>query len=425
MMKALLFLAQRFVRNTREKTVRIMIAVAFFSIMTGACALALVAAVMNGFEHSTRRIIQGIHPDIIITACPDTINPEKLYEQLRKQHGPEITGISPYINQHALLKLPESDSIAELAVITGIDPHAEPMVTSLQQRITEPAGGTFKQLLATADQTVIGETLAHVLGVKPGDKIELVYTKKGLRPAQKDQTPEADSEIDSNGELDFEQHVVTIAGLFKTGIDAIDAHVIYANIADVKKIFASDTLSHIGIKVADPSHEKSLIGEIKNATQCDVISWQDLYPALLSALTLEKYASILILALIILIASANIFALLFMFIAYKKKEIALLRTLGLTMREITALFVFIGVGLSMFASVLGVALASVAAYVLKHYPIITLPDVYYVNSLPAEMTVFIILGVLALVFFMSLGASLLPARFVGKLEVAEILKESV
>lgn len=399
-----------------------MIRVAFFSVMIGACALALVAAVMNGFEHSTRRIIQGIHPDIIITACPDTRDYARLPAQLRAHYGSEITGIGSYINQHALLKLPESDNIAELAVVTGIEPNNEPTVTSLQQRITQPQGARFAQLL-TADRVIIGETLAQVLGVKIGDKLELVHTKKNMHaPARKNtENPEADTDAD----LDFEQHTVTIAGIFKTGIDAIDAHVLYANINDIKKIFASDTLSHIGIKAADPAHESALIEDIKKTTQCDVISWQDLYPALLSALTLEKYASILILALIILIASANIFALLFMFITFKKKEIALFKTLGLTMREITALFVAMGVGLSMTASMIGVALASAAAYVLKHYPLITLPDVYYVHSLPAEMTLFIILGVLALVFFMSLGASLLPARFIGKLEVAEILKESV
>ena len=421
-MNVLLFLAQRFVRHVREKTVKTMVWVAFLSIMTGACALALVAAVMNGFEHETRRIIQGIHPDLIITSCNENLDYDKLQAQLRMQYGHDIVGIAPNMHQHALVKLPDADTVSDLVVVTGIDPCAEPTVTSLQKRLIEPQGQTFAQLL-TADRVLIGEALARNLSVKVGDKIALVHTKKGLGKPASGKAPD-DADIENDDDLDLEQHEVTVAGIFKTGIDEIDAHVIYGNMTDVKKMFPHASIDQVGIKLVDASREKALLADIKKTIGCDVISWQALYPALLSALTLEKYAMILILALIILIASANIFALLFMFIAYKKKEIALFKTLGLTMREITSLFVLIGVGLSMVAGGIGVALASIAAYFLKHYPLITLPEVYYVRSLPAEMSVWIVLGVLLLVFFMSLCASLLPARYVGRLEVVAILKET-
>lgn len=406
-MKTLLFIARRFVFGTREKTIKTMIRITAISILIGSCALALVAAVMNGFEQGTRKAIQGIHPDLIITSSDAPLNYKKIDDVIKKEFSTTIASTSPYAQESALIKAADAKTIAQIVTVTGLDPLAEQRTTKLASMIKQPLGGTL-ELLNAHDGVFIGTALAMMLDAHVGDEIILMHAP----------------ELTSASTFSVEQSTVKVAGIFKTGIDDIDARVVFCSLPTFKNVFGHENIATIGATLTPHVADCTVQKELHDRFKLDVLSWKELYPALLSALTLEKYAMFFILALILLVASMNIASLLFMLITQKKMEIGVLKTMGLTDKEITRIFMMIGVGLAVSSSIIGLGLASVASFVINRFHIISLPDVYYVSHLPATMTVSIVGAVLLVVVLLSVAASYLATRGLRSLETSSVLKQT-
>lgn len=406
-MKTLLFIARRFVFGTREKTIKTMIRITAVSILIGSCALALVAAVMNGFEEGTRKAIQGIHPDLIISNADAPLNYAKINEVMKKEFPKTIVSSSPYAQESALIKASDSKTIAQIVTVTGLDPQAEQNTTKLASMIKKPIDGNL-MLLNQKDVVIIGEALALMLCVKVGDEIDLMHAP----------------ELAGGTTFSVEQGRVRVAGIFKTGIDDVDARVVFCSLPTFKTIFGHENITTIGITLAPHVPDCTLQKQLHERFTLDVLSWKELYPALLSALTLEKYAMFFILALILLVASMNIASLLFMLITQKKMEIGVLKTMGLTEAEITRIFMLIGVGLAVSSSVVGLGVAGIASFLLNHFKLISLPDVYYVSHLPAAMTIEILGAVLLVVIILSIAASYLATRGLRSLETSSVLRQT-
>ena len=381
-----------------------------FSIMLGACALTLVSAIMNGFDHETRTLIQGISSDIIITAGHKSIRYDALRRFLEQNFPHDITGISPNTREHALIQV-HHQAGAELEtspiLIVAIDPTTEPHISRLHTMITQAVPhDSFAQLFDN-DGCLIGESLAHALALSPGQTVTLVYN------------PE------HSGDAVMEKYSVPIRGFIKTGIDELDTHILVCSLSLVTHLFSSRGITQVGIKLRSPHKQKAVLERLhRELPEMTSYAWQDLYPALLSALTLEKYAMFLILLLITLVASMNIVALLFMYITSKKEEIALLQTMGASARSITAIFTMIGVTIASTGAVIGIIIAVISSYALNTYKLIPLPDVYYVTHVPALLETTTLCTVFLLVVFISFIASYIPARRIQRLSVASILKHT-
>jgi ABC-type antimicrobial peptide transport system permease subunit len=92
-----------------------------------------------------------------------------------------------------------------------------------------------------------------------------------------------------------------------------------------------------------------------------------------------------ILVLIILVASFNIVSTLIMNVIEKKREIAILKTMGATDRSIMSIFMLQGLLIGLVGTTIGVTGGYLLCYVLNTYEIIKLPaDVYYLSHLPVK-----------------------------------------
>ena len=189
-----------------------------------------------------------------------------------------------------------------------------------------------------------------------------------------------------NKKIALDNYDVTVSGTFSTGIEEFDYGLILASFSLVKKIFPDAGVTQLSIRLAPGANEQATIAQLKNRFNIDVFSWKDLYPALVSALKLEKYAMLLILALIALVATMNIISLLFMQIIQKRPDIAIYQAMGLSGTNIMVIFLLMGMGICFVAGLCGLAAAYGAGLLLKKYPFISLPDTYYVSHLPIQMS---------------------------------------
>ncbi len=221
--------------------------------------------------------------------------------------------------------------------------------------------------------------------------------------------------------LDSTQAIV--GGIFETGIEEYDLNAVFSSLSFFNTLFPDTGIMKLDIKLNPNASEKNVISRLrKRLPNLDIYSWKDLYPALVSALKLEKYVMFFILALITLVASMNIISLLFMQITQKKSDIAILQTLGATQRLIRSIFLWMGMIISFSATIIGLLLSMVASYILEHYPFITLPDVYYVTHLPSRMEYPLLLIVFMVVMIISFLSTWIPSRRIKSITIANVLR---
>lgn len=382
-----------------------MVKVCFISIVIATFALTLVAAIMNGFEKATHAKLQSIHADGALSAQGQPIDYKKLSLALHQEFKDTVAASSPNGFGQLLIQSKTSKT-PQLIALKGIDPNLESRVSTINTMLVHPAPSWSQSF--TSSGLVIGSELAHQLGVSQGDSVTLLL-------------PEED-QVASN-KIMLTTQKATITNLFKTGMSEFDEHVAYCSLEFFKSLFNTG-ITEITLRLTDPKNEKKVLQSLTHRLGLEAYSWKDLYPALVSALTLEKYAMWVILTLVTLIASMNIVALLFMFITQKQRDIAVLKAMGMSTSALRCVFIIMGISITLTAAFVGIILAALASWLLQRYPFIQLPDMYYVSHLPAELTIptsLIVLGILTLLSFLT---SLLAARRIDTISVAQVLKQT-
>lgn len=377
-------------------------------IFIGSFSLALITAIMNGFEVTIHEKMQGIHANIIIQSYGDSIDVDVLGPVLQKEF-PEIKAFSPCATHHILLRSQNSeDNTPSVALLKGIEPDAEKITSSIAQKIiTPPHSTTSFAHLFTGDEIVIGKQLALNNDIAVGDSVELLFIQ---------------SEQIRGRKITLESHTATVSGIFDTGIDEFDNGVAYCSLSFFEKLFPTINIEQINVSLMPGSDEEAIIEKLHNRTGLDVYSWKSLYPALVATLKLEKYVSFFIIALILLVASMNIISLLFMQITQKRPDIALLKAIGMTDNAISSIFFIIAMTISCVASAGGLLAALLASLILKYYPFITLPDTYYVTQLPVAMTWQIMGTVFCVVMIFSFLATWIPTKRIRSINISQVLR---
>ncbi len=399
------YLARRFLPfNQGEYSIRTMTFIAFISIAVGAFSLALVTAVMNGFQVSIHEKMQNVHPQATIYSYNDPIAFNALRETII-QEFPSVKAISPYALSHIMVQSDymEDDEQPKVAALKAIDPTGENLVSSLKTKLVK---GSFLDS-TNSNQIVIGKALAEAIGVDVGETLNLLYLDKPSGKSKK---------------VSVHQKKVVVGGIFATGIDEYDSGTLYTTFDFFNDLFPDQGITQAGLAFKENIQPETVIPSLKKRIGLDVLTWQELYTPLVSALILEKYAMFLILLLITLVASMNIIALLFMIITHKRSDIAILKAMGLRDDIIARSFILLGMFISSIATCFGLLAAAIASWILEQYPFIKLPDVYYVSHLPARMEWQILVTVFLVIMVITLCASWFSAKRIQSINVARVLR---
>lgn len=401
-------LAWRYIIGARhEKNISSMIKVCFLGILIGSFSLTLVTAIMNGFEKATHEKIQGIHAQLIMRSNRDLLDRESVSQVLDKEFE-NIQSYSPTSIHQAIIQPENSDDVTNVVMLKAIDPHKEKNVTTLDSKIIQSFNEN-KSLVGTVfdNNIVIGKALAEQLNIKVGDTVRILFTR--------------DEQARSH-RITLQQEFARIAGIFATGIEEFDTNLALTSFSFFEKLFPEYGITQFNIKLKQNTDEKTAIEQLKKRFNLEVISWKELYPALVEALKLEKVVMFLILALITLVASMNIISLLFMQITQKRGDIAILKALGASDSVLVSTFLIMGMIVSSCATLLGIMLGVIGCYLLQNYPLITLPDAYYVSHLPAIIDWPIIITIFTVIIAISFFATLIPARRSRSINIAHVLR---
>ena len=397
-------------RNLRPKKkegfLKIISIFSFVGIMLGVATLIIVMSVMNGFRSELTDKILGFNSHITIQPYNSSIS-NKIYLDLKKKYS--NSKIIKVYNGEAIIMMNNS---AKGVLIRGIDPQSFNEINFFKKNIID---GNLDDFI---DGTIIiGKYLAIELGLVVGDKINIMSSNAASTPIG----------------LIPKQSIYKIAAVFSSGLYEFDRNVTFFNLGDSLSFFEKD-YSDISLEIflQNPIEADKLKKDIQiNNPTLYVNSWSDLNKSFLSALKVERNVMFLILTLIIIVAAFNIISGLTILIKNKTKEIAILKSLGLSKNSIIKAFFLTGFLIGLFATVAGVLLGVIFSIYIEEirqflsiaFNVQIFPeDVYFLEEMPSKISVNSILSIGLFSILITILASLFPSFAVTKIEPIKALK---
>ncbi|MCD6533506.1 MAG: lipoprotein-releasing ABC transporter permease subunit [Deltaproteobacteria bacterium] len=404
-----LFIALRHLLGRRKQVfISLISMISIMGIALGVMALVVVIAVMSGFEKELKKKILGNTAHIMVMKYGGGISN---YQELTATIGEidEVIEAAPFILNQAMLTRGRQ---VNGAGIRGIDQNHDPLRKKLEGMLVD--GHFFsardeKQNLAP--EIILGSELAKNLGVKPGSNLRLVApsgtpTPLGLVPRMQR---------------------FTVVGTYTSGMYQYDSALAYTTLAAAQRFFAlPGQVSGIAVEIEKLYESGAVAEKIRQKLPYPYWArdWISMNRNLFSALKLERITMFIILALIIMVAAFNIISTLIMVVMEKHKEIAILKTMGLSALRVMRVFIWEGMIIGFTGTFLGLLGSLILCEILKRYDFITLPgDVYYFEtSLPVDLQMFHLIATASLSLALSFVATLYPSYRASRLLPAEALR---
>ena len=397
-------------RNLRPKKkegfLKIISIFSFLGIMLGVAILITVMSVMNGFKTDLTTKILGLNPHIVIQ--PNGFKIDDQYILKLKNDFKEINLSKSFTGEGIVL----SNEIAKGVILKGVDKNEKKIEDFFEKFITKGKLNNFD-----SNSVFIGTELAFDLNLKEGDMLSLMTSSFIMTPL---------------GSLPKQENF-KIAGIFNTGFLEFDQNVIFLNIEDVLSIFDKESKDQdIEIYLRNPLKANFYKDKIQKINKNYFIyTWSDLNKSLFSALKVERNVMFIILSLIVIVAAFNIISGLTILIKNKTKEIAILKTLGLSNRSIKKSFFLTGFVIGFCATVSGILLGiflsinleKIRAFLSNVFNLEIFPaDIYFLEKLPSEISLNSILVIFIISLIISAISSYLPASKISKMNTFRALR---
>ena len=397
-------------RNLRPKKkegfLKVISIFSFLGIMLGVAILIVVMSVMNGFKTELTKKILGLNPHIVIQSNGFSIEEEFLTKIKKINSSFKIS--KSYSGEAIIL----NNQNAKGVIIKGIDNENSESPDFLKKSIIQ---GSIKDI--KSGHAFIGVELAYDLDLKIGDNINLMSTALIATPL---------------GGIP-KQETFVIKGLFNTGFYEFDKNFVFLNLADTLTIFnKSKNEQNLEIFLQDPIKAVEYKNKIQDLNlNYFVYSWSDLNKSFFSALKVERNVMFLILTLILIVAAFNIVSGLTILIKNKTKEIAILKTLGLSDNSIKKAFFLTGFSIGFFATLTGIFLGvlfalnveKIRVFLSNVFNLEIFPsDVYFLEKLPSEINVSSLMLIAVFSLLISAIASIIPAVKISKMKTFRALR---
>lgn len=427
MMRYELMVGLRYLRAKRkEGFISLITVISIVGVMIGVMTLNIVLAVMTGFEEDLRDRILGFNPHIVVVSYAGTIrDPDSVVSKVRSTPG--VVAAAPLVYGQVMLSTGQSVSGVALR---GVPPGVEDAVVDLKNHLTsgsvEGLGAPFQVPVSAEDGAgdgervdastvtlngvILGQELARQLGLEIGDPVSVVSpigtpSPVGMIPKVKR---------------------FAVAGTFDSGMFDYDSSLVYMSLADAQRFFGlGDAITGVEIRVADIYRANEIARSLERrlGTPFRARDWMEVNRNLFLAFKLEKVVYFIVLLLIVLVAAFNIVATLIMVVMEKRKDIAILKSMGATNRSIAEIFMLKGMIIGVVGTLLGVLGGYGGCWLLRRYQFVELPkDVFYVSTLPVRVYGENFLIVALASVLICLLATIYPARQAAGLAPVEVIR---
>ena len=369
----------------------------------GVAALIIVLSIMGGFEQALRTKMLRGEPHLEILNNRALLGFSLLEHPLEDIEArlPEADAIAPFVQADVVMKQGKHLAAASLV---GIDPDRDARMWAFHDSMIEgdlaEIGTLHRPLISFEDSApqlpgvLLGDALAGQLGADVGDEVVIL-------------SPEAASTAAILTGATLTRSYVVV-GIFHSGLTNFDSKWAVTTLDEARQFMVGYDpgldderyVTGVAANVSNPEVIEQYAARFQQSKDLQVRTWKDANAALLFALKLEKYTMGAILMLIVLVAAFSISGTLMMTVFFKKTQICLLRSLGMTRYDIGRLFLFQGLMVGGVGVGLGLSLGLFVCWLLTQFRYIDMPAslmsmrAWPVKFLPFEYTVICSLAML-------------------------------
>ncbi|MDJ0764212.1 MAG: ABC transporter permease [Myxococcota bacterium] len=452
------FIGSRYLRSKRRGSISAIGVIAIAGVALGVASLLVVVSITSGFLDEFTKKVLGVNAHVLVMKYG--INYTEYRDVMATAETlPEVRGVAPFIYQDMMIS---KGARTGGVLIKGIDPERVGTVLDLPSHIvkgslsglrvpgsrpqsnrsdadrnpaqpdlpsnsppqdaglltpspTSPQGDNLSQ----PDQLpgiVLGRSLAENLEADVGDVVQVTTPLVSL-----DVLGWSPSE-DAPRTLKFK-----VIGLFYAGFLEYDTRLAYIDYYQAQRFFdQGDSVYGVEVTLRDIYAAKRIAKKLKEMLgggPYHTMDWETLNAHLYTALKMQKFALMFVVVVIVTLAAFNIIATLVMMVFDKRKEIAILKSMGATERGIARIFLHVGTVVGLVGISIGLAFGLGACMFLKKIGWPLDPKVYLIDHLPVRIhwTDFFITAAVA--FCICWLATVLPSLSASRLRPVDGIRQ--
>ncbi|MCL2538245.1 MAG: lipoprotein-releasing ABC transporter permease subunit [Alphaproteobacteria bacterium] len=408
-------IAFRYLRAKRkEGFVSVISWVSLIGIMLGVATLIVVMSVMAGFHDALLSRIIGMNGHVVVYHGGGVITDYDFLIDKIKQNkvvSASMTGVVPVLEGQVMVSREGNNSGA---IVRGIRMDDLAKITGIGTKIY---GTSLSEI--RGGQLVMGMALARNLKLTMNDEVSLISANQGT-PTPFGTMPRIMS--------------YPVKSTFMMGMYEYDSGYIFMDLETAQRYLGTpDGVSHIDIFLKDAKTTSAVRDALRDLLPGGFVvrDWRDLNSGFVGALQVERNVMFLILMLIIIVAAFNIISSLVMMVKDKSRDIAVLRTFGVSRRSMMKIFILSGTSIGVIGAILGTVLGVIVATYIEQirqgiqwmtgrnlFP----PEMYYLSELPSKLEITSVIGIALTAIILAFLATLYPAWRAAKLDPVEVLR---
>lgn len=415
-------IAMRYLWSKRsEAFITIITIIAVLGVAIGVIVLNMTMAIMSGFEDELRKKIVG-NTHVQVLRVGGVIRD---WREVSKKvlEVPDVKTVSPFTQHQALLSMGgrargliirgvEKDSVAaeELAGYLEAGFDIETLFSSQKIDVFLSNG---KKEVAELPALIIGRELAKTLSIFAGEPVSLLSPQVSSSPFGL--VPR------------FKRFAVS--GVYKSGMAGYEETLVYVGLETAQKFFRiGDTVTGLDVAVNNIDLAPETAQRINEALSTlpgggyYTQDWKNRNKELWEALQLEETVYFIVLLLLIVLASFTIISALIMIVIEKRKDIAVLRTLGATTSSVANIFRMQGAIIGAVGTVLGTVGGYLGAVLLREYGFQLPEGVFPTTTVPVRLEFFNFAVVAVSAFLICCVSTIYPAWRASRLSPSEVLR---
>ena len=388
--------------------------VSLIGIMLGVATLIVVMSVMGGFHDTLLSRIVGMNGHVVVYHQDGAIaDYDFLISRMQDNQtvARAVESIVPIAEGQVMVTARGNNSGA---MVRGI------RMSDLAKKTTNGTRMYGRKLSEIRDgELIMGSALSRALGVHMGDSVSLV-SANGATPTAFGTMPRIMS--------------YPVMTSFFMGMYEYDSGYIFMPLETAQKYLnIGDSVTHIDLFLKNAENTDAVRDALVTTLPDGYVirDWRDLNRGFVGALQVESNVMFLILLLIVIVAAFNIVSSLVMLVKDKSRDIAVLRTFGVSRRSMMHIFILSGTSIgvigAIFGTILGVVVAIYIEPIRKFFQWATGRDLfpaelYYLSELPSRLEFSTVLGIALIAIVLAFMATIYPAWKAANTDPVEVLR---
>jgi lipoprotein-releasing system permease protein len=401
--KLIRYVSQKLYNSEKSGLQKFSSKVAFFSVALGSMGLIIALSVLDGFDKKLHDNAIKFTKHIRVSS----IKGDNLYNvdnSLKKlSEFKEIKGKSILIEREVLIK---NKDFVDGGLIRSYNP-----TTDLVDFKSNIKKGSFSFSSNSAKEVVIGEALAQRMNAKIGDNI-IIFSIKAEKMSDLSNSKVAK---------------LKVIGIYSTGMTQYDNSVVFTS-EDYLRNFLEmpvNSANAIEIVLYDYNLASSLAGKIEKKLAFPHFAQTvfDFHQGIFTWIEIQKKPIPIVLGLISIVAALNVITTLLITVIEKTKTVGILKTLGMSNRNILSVFLMQGATLGALGTALGSSIGFLLVSLQDKFSIIKLSgDIYFLDTAPVDISLWHYKVVIFTTIIISLLATIVPSLIVLKVSPVQAIK---